>query len=93
MNEFSSHNMPSSQMTISISLLLKIQNQYRMCGKIQMQGCPSILALGHRVQQIKIKESQRRVDPEGCVLRRLHVINRRQCRVPSIHCGTEGSHN
>ncbi len=42
-----------------------------------------VLALGHRVQKIRIRESQRRVDPEGCVLRRPHVVNRRQYRVPS----------
>ena len=47
-----------------------------MCGNVQMPG--HLLAHGHRVQQIG-----NHVDPEGCVMRRLHVINRGQYRVPA----------
>ena len=44
-----------------------------------MQG--HLLAQGVRVQQQRIRESQRRVDPGGVVLRQLTSINRRRYRV------------
>ena len=46
-----------------------------------MQG--HLLSRGYRVQQNRIRESQRRVDPEGAIIRRLHVLNRREYSVPS----------
>ena len=54
---------------------------FPMCGNSQMQG--HLLARGLRVQQARIRESQRRVDPDGCIMRRLSTINRRQYSVPS----------
>ncbi len=35
------------------------------------------------MQQVRIRESQRRIDPEGCMIRRLHVLNRRRYSVPA----------
>ncbi len=52
-----------------------------MCGNRQMQG--HLLSRGYRVQQVRIRESQRRIDPEGCMIRRLHVLNRRRYSVPA----------
>uniref|UniRef100_A0A1X7SQW6 Integrase catalytic domain-containing protein n=1 Tax=Amphimedon queenslandica TaxID=400682 RepID=A0A1X7SQW6_AMPQE len=62
-------------------IVYSIQNAFPLCGNVQMQG--HLLARGIRVQQIRIREAQRRIDPEGCIMRRLRVINRRQYRVPS----------
>ena len=38
---------------------------------------------GFRIQQIRLREAMRRVDPEGSVMRRLSTINRRKYRVPA----------
>lgn len=59
----------------------EIHIQFPMCGNVQMQG--HLLARGLRVQQLRVRESQRRVDPEGCSMRRLFTINRRQYSVPA----------
>ena len=56
-------------------LVREIQDQFPMCGNQQMQG--QLLARGVRVQQYHIRESQRRIDPEGSMLRRLCAIQRR----------------
>lgn len=61
-------------------LVHMIQQQFPMCGNRQMQGF--LLSHGHRVQQTRIRESQRRVDPSGTMIRRLHVLNRREYSVP-----------
>ena len=56
-----------------------IQHEFPRCGNRQMQG--HLRAQGIVMQQNRIRESQRRVDPEGCVMRRLMSINRRRYRV------------
>ena len=56
-----------------------IQRDHPMCGNQQMQG--HLFSMGLRVQQHRIRESQRRVDPSGTIIRRLHTINRRKYRV------------
>ncbi len=56
-----------------------IQNDFPMCGNGQMKG--HLLSRGIRVQQVRIRESQRRIDPQGTLLRHLHTINRRSYRV------------
>ena len=56
-------------------MVADIQSQFPMCGNRQMQG--------HRVQQIQVREAQRRVDPQGTIIRRLHALNRREYSVPS----------
>ena len=58
----------------------RIQRQYPLCGNCQMYG--HLLSMGHRIQQARIRESQRRIDPCGTALRRLRVLNRRQYSVP-----------
>jgi hypothetical protein len=58
----------------------RLQQQYPLCGNRQMYG--HLLSMGHRIQQARIRESQRRVDPCGTALRRLRVLNRRQYSVP-----------
>lgn len=60
-------------------LVGQIQEQFGLCGNRQMQG--HLLARGVRVQQLRIRESQRRVDPGGVALRQLTSINRRRYRV------------
>ena len=60
-------------------LVREIQDQFPMCGNRQMQG--QLLARRVRVQQYRIRESQRRVDPEGSMLRRLCAIQRRVYKV------------
>ena len=61
------------------SLVREIQLQFPMCGKCQMQG--HLIARGYRVH---IREAQRRVDPEGSVLRRLTTVRRRVCTFISL---------
>lgn len=62
-------------------IVYSIQNTFPMCGNLQMQG--HLLSRGIRLQQVRVREAQRRVDPEGCIMRRLRVINRRQYKVPA----------
>ena len=60
-------------------IVAEIQQQFPLCGNRQMLG--HLLARGLRVQQIRVREAQRRVDPEGSVMRRLRTINRRSYSV------------
>ena len=52
-------------------LVCEIQEMFPMCGNVQMQG--HLLARGFRVQQVRVREAQRRIDPEGCAMRSLCV--------------------
>jgi len=61
------------------TVVTEIQNQFPMCGNRQMQG--HLLSRGLRVQQARIRDSQRRVDPSGTLVRRLHTIRRRKYKV------------
>lgn len=61
------------------AIVRSIQTQFGLCGNRQMNG--HLLAKGIRVQQHRVRESQRRVDPSGCVMRRLSTINRRRYTV------------
>lgn len=61
------------------AIVRSIQTRFGLCGNRQMNG--HLLARGIRVQQHRVRESQRRVDPSGCVMRRLVTINRRQYSV------------
>ena len=56
------------------SLVSNIQNHFPNCGNRRMEG--QLLALGFRIQQHRIQEAQRRVDPEGSMLRRLNALQR-----------------
>ena len=62
-------------------IVREVQQQFPTCGNRQMQG--HLLARGYRIQQICIRESQRRIDPDGAIVRRLHVLNRREYSVPA----------
>lgn len=62
-------------------IVAEIQSQFPMCGNRQMVG--HLLARGYRVQQIRVRETQRRVDPQGTIVRRLHALNRREYSVPA----------
>ena len=83
MNEFSlsvtAHYSSISDEDLDM-LVGEIQHGFPMCGNTQMQG--HLFARGHRVQQIRVRESQRRVDRVGCTMRRLKTINRREYKVP-----------
>lgn len=57
----------------------EIQHQFPTCGNRQMRG--HLNARGIVVQQHRVREAQRRVDPDGSVLRRLVTINRRRYHV------------
>ena len=57
-----------------------IYQQFPTCGSQQMKG--HLISRGHRIQQSRIRESLRRVDPVGTALCRLTVINRRRYSVP-----------
>ena len=61
-------------------LISEISRLFPMCGSKQMAG--HLLARGFRIQQSRIREAQRRVDPEGVVMRQLTVTRRRQYSVP-----------
>lgn len=56
-----------------------IHREFPMCGSKQMKG--HLTSRGFRVQQSRVRESLRRIDPEGTVARRLQAINRRCYRV------------
>lgn len=62
-------------------LVEDIQSEYPGCGNRQMKG--HLLSRGFRVQQSRIREAQRTVDPEGSILRTLYVRNRRSYSVPA----------
>ena len=60
-------------------IINRIQQEFPLCGYRQMVG--HLQAQEIRVQQSRVRESQRRVDPGGCVMRRLSTIHRRTYRV------------
>ena len=62
-------------------LISEISRLFPMCGSKQMAG--HLLARGFRIQQSRIREAQRRVDPEGVVMRQLTVTRRRQYSEPA----------
>ena len=65
------------------SIVSDIQSQFPMCGNRQMQG--HLLSRRYRVQQTRIREAQRRIDPQGAIIRWLHALNRREYNVPAPH--------
>jgi hypothetical protein len=74
------------------TLTKEIQQIFPMCGNRQMMG--QLLARGIRVQQYRVRESQRRIDPEGSMLRRLNSIHRRVYKVyaPRALYHIDGNH-
>ncbi len=63
------------------NIVCEIQREFPSCGNRQMHG--HLLSRGLRVQQFRIRELQRRIDPDGCAIRQLQTIRRRQYSVPS----------
>ena len=61
-------------------IVREICDTFPMCGNKVMAG--HLLARGYRVQQSRIRESQRKVDPGGVAIRQLTTIRRRQYAVP-----------
>ena len=74
------------------AIVCSIQHEFPTCGNRQMQG--HLFTRGIRVQQRRVRESQRRVDPCGSMMRRLRAINRRQYRVngPGALWHIDGNH-
>ena len=68
------------------------ENEFPLCGNRLMRG--HLLALGLRVQQQRIRESQRRVDHDGSMMRRLSTVYRRVYRVsgPKALYHIDGNH-
>ena len=60
-------------------LIRDVSSQFPTCGSKQMAG--HLLSRGFRVQQSRIREAQRRVDPQGVIMRQLTVMRRRQYSV------------
>ena len=63
--------------------ILEIQMQFSTCGNRQVQS--HLRSRGYHVQQSRVREAQRRNYPIGSVIRRLCVLNRRECSVPGPH--------
>ena len=60
-------------------IVIQIQDEFPTCGNRQMYG--HLVSRGYRVQQARIRESQRRTCPEGTMMRRLGCLRRRQYKV------------
>ena len=58
-----------------------IQRQYPMWGNRQMHGY--LVSQGCRIQQARLRDCQRRIDPFGSAMRRLRTLRRRKYFVPS----------
>lgn len=61
------------------SVVLDIQTRFPGWGNRQVYGC--LVSRGIRVQFERVRESQRRVDPEGSIMRRLNRVQRRRYAV------------
>ena len=57
-----------------------VQQQFYGWGNRQVYG--SRVSLGIRVPHQRVRESQRHVDPEGSMMRRLNRVQRRRYSVP-----------
>lgn len=62
-------------------IVQEIHHNFPTCGNRQLQGY--LLARGLRVQQHRIRDAHRHVDPEGSVMRRLQAMHRRSYCVPA----------
>ena len=60
-------------------LIKSIHDQFPMCGYRQMNG--HLLSQGFRIQQWRIRDSQRRICPEGTMMRQLRCLRRQEYRV------------
>ena len=73
-------------------IIRDIQSHFPTCGNRQMMG--HLLTRGIRIQQYRVREMQRQVDPAGSVMRQLRTINRRQYQVngPRALWHIDGNH-
>ena len=73
-------------------VVAEIQQEFPTCGNRQMQG--HLLRREIRVQQHRVRESQRRVDPAGSIMRQLQIIHRRRYHVngPQALWHIDGNH-
>lgn len=62
-------------------VIWEILQQYPTCGNQQLQGY--LVSRGFRVQQSRLRDMHRRIDPEGSIMRRLSVLHRRVYSVPA----------
>lgn len=62
------------------SIVSEVQRHYPNCGYRLLRG--HLAAMGHRVQESRIRDSLRRVDPIGVMSRWIHSIQRRTYSVP-----------
>ena len=74
------------------AIIIVIKQTFPNCGNKQLQG--HMLSQVYRVQQQRIRDAQRRIDPEGSVMRRLRAVNRREYRVaaPQSLWHMDGNH-
>ncbi len=73
-------------------LISSIQEEFPRCGNRQMLG--HLVSRGFRVQQYRVREIQRQIDPIGSAMRRIRVIQRRRYRVngPGALWHIDGNH-
>ena len=57
-----------------------LQRHYPNCGYRLLKG--HLAAMGHRLQENRIRDSLRRIDPVGVMSRWIHTIQRRRYSVP-----------
>lgn len=62
-------------------LVREIKQYFPMCGNKQLQG--HLLSHGFQVQQQQVRDSQRQVDPEGSIMRRLQAVSCRKYQILS----------
>ena len=62
-------------------LVMEIKAEFPTCDQKQMMG--HLKSRGYRVQQVRMREVMRRVDPEGSMMRHLSALNRRRYSVPA----------
>ena len=62
-------------------LVMEIKAEFPTCRQKQMMG--HLKSHGYRVQQVRVRDVMRRVDPEGSVMRHLSALNRRRYSVPA----------
>ena len=74
------------------TLVRELQNQYPNCGYRLMKG--HLAAMGHRIQESRIRDALRRVDPLGVMSRWIQGIHRRTYAVagPNALWHIDGNH-
>ena len=73
-------------------VVIGIKAEFPTCGQKQMMG--HLRSRGYRVQQVRVREVMRRIDPEGSIMRCLSALNRRRYSVlaPGSLWHMDGNH-